>query len=71
MNERTTKLAEEAWDATAVSPYFGHPVSFAEKFAMLIVAECAGIYDAINNGNSHLGTDDYLEALIKHFGIKE
>ena len=38
-----------------------------EQFAELIVRECAGIYDKIDNGNAHLGTEDYLEALEKHF----
>ena len=41
-----------------------------EKFALLIVKECAGIYSKIDNGNQHLGTDDYLEALQKHFGVE-
>ena len=40
MNERIQELAEQAWDDTAVSPNFGHPVSFAEKFAELIVKSC-------------------------------
>jgi hypothetical protein len=39
MNERLAKLAETAWDATAVSPDFGHPVSFAEKLSELILTE--------------------------------
>jgi hypothetical protein len=38
-----------------------------EKFAELIVGECAGIYDKIDNGNLHMGTDNYLEALHKTF----
>jgi hypothetical protein len=38
-----------------------------EKFAELIVRECAGIYSKIDNGNLHMGTDDYLEALHKTF----
>jgi hypothetical protein len=42
-----------------------------DKFAQLIVRECAGIYSKIDNGNSHMGTDDYLEALQKHFGVEE
>jgi hypothetical protein len=42
-----------------------------EKFAELIVRECAGIYDKIDNGNLHMGTENYPEALQKHFGIKE
>ena len=43
-----------------------------QKFAELIVRECAGIYSKIDNGNSHMGTDDYLEALHRtFFGVKE
>ena len=43
-----------------------------EKFAQLIVKECAGIYDKIDNGNLHMGTDNYLEALNKtFFGVEE
>jgi len=40
MNERILELAEQAWDSTAVSPDFGHPVSFVEKFAELIIKDC-------------------------------
>ncbi len=40
---------------------------FTKKFAELIVKECAGIYSKIDNGNMHMGTDDYLEALHKTF----
>ena len=47
------------------------PNCFAEKFAELIMKECAGIYDKIDNGNQHLGTDNYLEALQKHFRIEK
>lgn len=46
------------------------PDCFAEKFADLIMKECAGIYDKIDNGNLHMGTDNYLEALQKHFGVE-
>jgi hypothetical protein len=37
------------------------------KFAQLIVKKCAGIYSKIDNGNLHMGTDNYLEALYKTF----
>ena len=43
MNERIKELAEQAWNDTAVSPDFGHPVSFAEKFAELIIRECVDV----------------------------
>lgn len=60
MNERIRELAEQAWDATAVSPDFGHPVSFAEKLSELIVRECIDIAPWM------------YEAKIKeHFGVKE
>ena len=73
MNERIKELAEQAGykhpDAVGMCEdyaYFDH-----QKFAELIVRECAGIYDKIDNGNQHLGTENYLEALQKHFGVEE
>ena len=59
MNERIRELAEQAWYNTAVSPDFGHPVSFAEKFAELIVRECADLC------TNPLDTEDILE----YFGV--
>lgn len=61
------ELAEEAG---AKFPFGGFPdyEQFDhEKFAKLIVTKCANIYETIDNGNLHLGTDDYLEALYKTF----
>jgi hypothetical protein len=37
------------------------------EFAELIVQECMNIYSKIDNGNLHMGTDNYLEALHKTF----
>ncbi len=74
MNERIEELAKQAttvvegWsDEHGTTRY--HEFN-RDKFADLIVRECAGIYDKIDNGNLHMGTDDYLEALRKHFGVK-
>ena len=67
MNERIKELAEQAWDATAVSPDFGHPVSFAEKFAELIVRECAltaGLME--HEGRKGIGAQ-----ILDNFGVKE
>lgn len=50
MNKHIKELAEQAWDATAVSPEFGHPVSFAEKLAELLVRECANIVNNVQPG---------------------
>mgnify|MGYP000530377612 CR=1 FL=1 len=68
MNQRIKELAREA-GLLAYNPE-GPPTKL-EKFAELIVKECAGIYDKIDNGNLHMGTDNYLEALQKHFGIEK
>jgi hypothetical protein len=78
MNERLKELAEQAdsyaraeyekW--TPTDDFSGVPHIrniFNEKFAELIVAECAGIYDKIDNGNLHLDTDNYLAALHRTF----
>lgn len=42
-----------------------------DKFALLIVRRCAAIYTKIDNGNSHLGTDNYLEALYRQFEVAD
>jgi len=73
MNERIRELAKQAdiySDKHAESR--DYVVLRDQYFAELIVRECAGIYDKIDNGNSHMGTDDYLEALHRtFFGVKE
>jgi hypothetical protein len=75
MNERIKELAEQAtehdyttWDSYNQKELVYYKFN-KEKFAELIVKECAGIYEKIDNGNLHLGTDNYLEALRKHFGM--
>ena len=73
MNERIRQLADEAgaetWSRAPMRAVTG--LAFTDenlkKFAELIVAECAGIYDKIDNGNLHMGTDNYLEAVHKTF----
>lgn len=79
MNERIKQLAEQAgckvmddgeWyipSATGLEKIVYTKGIGLEKFAELIVKECAGIYSKIDNGNLHMGTDDYLEALHKTF----
>ncbi len=66
MNERIQELKKQSYfyDVPNDSSIFEY-----EKFAHLIVRECAGIYEKIDNGNLHMGTDNYLEALRKHFGM--
>lgn len=72
MNKRIQELADQAEDyADGIVDQGGEfHEAYTKKFAELIVRECAGIYSKIDNGNQHMGTDDYLEALQKHFGIE-
>jgi hypothetical protein len=72
MNERIRELATDCagqveWDFPKDPESFTFNRTELEKFAKLIVEECAGIYCKIDNGNLHIGTDDYLEALHKTF----
>jgi hypothetical protein len=73
MNERIKELAEQAWDATAVSPKFGHPISFAEKFAELIVRDCCEVLeqtqDALDRQKwpTPRGCTEYIK---EHFSIE-
>ncbi len=67
MNQRIYKLAEQAWDATAVSPDFGHPVSFAEKFAELIVKGCIAQVRKDENGPAY----EAAGRIWEHFGFEE
>ena len=73
MNQRIhdlAMLARKHFPKTETSGEFW--VLDEEKFAELIVRECAGIYSKIDNGNLHMGTDDYLEALHKtFFGVEQ
>ena len=79
MNQRIRELAEQAWDDTAVSPDFGHPVSFAEKFAELIVRECMNICAEREEDirtrikdEGKAATAYMCRAYIKeHFGVEE
>jgi hypothetical protein len=63
MNERIRELAEQAgWcivDDDEFSTYFG---KFAEKFAELIVRECAAY--AFSDDQDH-------KAMLNHFGVKQ
>jgi len=69
MNERIRELAVQSHAKDNTLHYYNP--EFIEKFSELIIRECAGIYSKIDNGNQHLGTYDYLEALQKHFGVEE
>ena len=64
MNERILKLMEQA----GLQPYYDAQEGQIEKFAELIVRECARVYWNIDDGETHT---EYVEALKKHFGVAE
>lgn len=73
MNERIKDFGKQAYNAgTGIWPINSQMwyEVYNTTFAKLIVKECAGIYEKIDNGNLHMGTDNYLEALQKHFGVE-
>jgi hypothetical protein len=65
MNELIEELIKQAQEDGDAIHYYNP--AFAKKLVELTVKECASIYDKIDNGNLHMGTDNYLEALHKTF----
>jgi hypothetical protein len=71
MNERIGKLAEQAESAANEVFDFqgnGYYGIVMQKFAELIVQECARVYWNIDDGEIH---GEYVKALKEHFGIEE
>ena len=69
MNERIRKLAEQAYELSDIS---NSGELFEEKFAQLIVRECAEI--AYNKQYKHSAAHtrgDCAEAIKQHFGVEE
>ena len=63
MNERILKLADKA--AEGISGDLNIPDEFCEKFAELIIRECADI--ATMNGHQWESAGSYV---LKHFGVE-
>jgi hypothetical protein len=70
MNERIRELREQAmeWVPNQVDPDTKIRLLNAEKFAELIVQECAGIVD---NYGRWILYDKLAVKVKKHFGVKE
>lgn len=71
MNEQIKELWDKAAESTAAYPSgqnnsWETQVNFLDKFAKLIVRECADISDA----SFHNGSAGYT-AILKHFGVEE
>ena len=77
MNERIRELWDKAAKSVAAYPSgrnnsWENEVKFIEKFAKLIVKECAGVAEITMPPNSH--PNDVLmikNAVLEHFGVEE
>ena len=72
MNERIQELMEQAMEL--VDPYalegeFGPRLLNAEKFALLIVQECAGLVQGVPTDTMGYHTAD--QEIKEHFGVEE
>jgi hypothetical protein len=75
MNERIQELAEQARkyaDENRPGSFVKYDpewfVLYNEKFAELIVRECARVYWNIDDGEIH---GEYVKALKEHFGVEK
>lgn len=71
MNERIRKIAIET-DAWCDQHYTGDPmydIKWEQKFAELIVRECAGLFE-IEWGEEKLTGNDVGYVVKKHFGVE-
>ena len=70
MNKRIREFAEQCWDQRLDGRYFDQ-----EKFAELIVRECANHCDLLLDHKISSewarGTHDCSKAIKKHFGVEE
>jgi hypothetical protein len=77
MNERFQELAVKAKlmaeeDINRQISYNTELKAFAEKFAELIVQECAAVAWAHTPGTEELEYSDYIKnKILKHFGVKQ
>jgi hypothetical protein len=65
MNERIRELKDKAW-ATCEEPE-----QYMDKFAELIIRECAELTLDHKNDNYYNGWLDYRDEIKRHFGVDE
>lgn len=83
MNERIIELAEQAGQESFDSEHtallqvstedtmYEVPAGFIEKFAKLIVLECAGVTLDYKNDAYYTGWCDHSAEILTHFGVEE
>lgn len=71
MNERIVKLFMESVDSNYIPvPVEDHIPSWTEKFAELIVRECAGVTLDYKNDDYYNGWCDHSAEILEQFGVK-
>ena len=65
MNERIQELKDKAW-ATCEEPE-----QYMDKFAELIIRECAELTLDHKNDDYYTGWLDYRDEIRRHFGVEE
>ena len=68
MNERILELADKAIEDMPGA--WNIPDEFCEKFAELIVRECANLFE-IEYGTSEVSGNEVARVLQRHFGVEE
>jgi len=72
MNERILQLIEQVTSTQGPTPY--NPLTFEvfdkEKFAELIVRECADLFE-VEYGKYAVSGNTVAEVLKRHFGVEE
>jgi hypothetical protein len=68
MNKRIRQLAVEAH--AVGNTLYPYDSEFIEKFAELIIRECANITLDYKNHDHYYGWMDHGEEIIRHFGIE-
>ena len=68
MNERILELADKTIEDMPGA--WNIPDEFCEKFAELIVRECANLFE-IEYGTSEVSGNEVARVLQRHFGVKE
>ena len=71
MNERIRRLLVEAREQTQEGKWHAPTAVWAEKFAELIIQECAGLTLDHRNADYYQGWLDYRDEIRQHFGVKE
>jgi hypothetical protein len=71
MNERIQQLLIEAHKQTDGGIYTGHLSVWTEKFAELIVRECAELTLDYKSDDYYNGWLDYRDEIKRHFGVEE